>query len=388
MKTLTDVEDEQAPGDADESRIPEVAAKSNKTTSFLFDNAKMSYWSYLWRMTRRYVLCPESFILLVFLVVVYNTFVNVPPLWRRAKEKLGIPSRNNFHNIYKSAGSSQRNEDLYWPSDPNKLSWEFKSRNAAAYSIQGRRPHMEDRFRVHNNGSKVAMYGIFDGHGGDFVAQYAKEKLFSMVLSNVNDNDEEHGEILTKQILEVDEEILQHVKQQADISGSTALVAMVTSDTLTVANVGDSRGVMCDKDGKTVLLSVDHKPNETKEHQRIKDAGGFVGFYGVWRVAGILATSRALGDYPLKDKRFIIAEPDILTFNLREVQPKFIILATDGLWDCFSNEEAVQFILERLDEPHFGAKSLILQAYYRGSLDNITVMVIKFDKSNFETKKS
>lgn len=113
-----------------------------------------------------------------------------------------------------------------------------------------------------------------------------------------------------------------------------------------------------------------------------------MGFYGVWRVAGILATSRALGDYPLKEKRFVIAEPDILSFNLKDTRPQFIILATDGLWDCFSNEEAVQFILERLDEPHFGAKSLILQAYYRGSLDNITVMVIKFDQNYSDTKAS
>ena len=40
-----------------------------------------------------------------------------------------------------------------------------------------------------------------------------------MVLSNVNENEEEHGEILTKQILEVDEQILQHTKKQDDLSG-------------------------------------------------------------------------------------------------------------------------------------------------------------------------
>ena len=93
-------------------------------------------------------------------------------------------------------------------------------------------------------------------------------------------------------------------------------------------------------------------------------------------MAGVLATSRALGDYPLKDRNLVIAEPDVLTFDLSKTMPKFVILATDGLWDVFSNEEAVQFVSERLDEPHFGAKSLVLQAFYRGSMDNITVMVI------------
>ena len=90
-----------------------------------------------------------------------------------------------------------------------------------------------------------------------------------------------------------------------------------------------------------------------------------VTFNGVWRVAGILATSRALGDYPLKDKKLVIADPDILTFDLSDHNPMFIILASDGLWDTFTNEEAVAFIKERINEPHFGAKSITLQSYYR-----------------------
>jgi len=44
--------------------------------------------------------------------------------------------------------------------------------------------------------------------------------------------------------------------------GSTALVAVVRGTELTVANVGDSRGVLCDMDGKSHPLSYDHKPHE------------------------------------------------------------------------------------------------------------------------------
>lgn len=167
---------QQACNNTDVNRLPEVAAAAceldarhpNNYHIFL-NNAKMSYWSYLWRLVRRYILCPESFICLILLIVLYNAFVNVSPLWRMAKQKFGIPSMSPRHvyNVYQSARDDKRDEDLYWPSDPNKLSWELKSGNAAAYSIQGRRPHMEDRFRVHNNGSKVALYGIFDGHGGE-----------------------------------------------------------------------------------------------------------------------------------------------------------------------------------------------------------------------------
>jgi len=115
-----------------------------------------------------------------------------------------------------------------------------------------------------------------------------------------------------------------------------------------------------------------------EERQRIKKAGGFISFNGVWRVAGILAISRALGDYPLKKHKLIIAKPDVRTFDLDELRPQFLILASDGLWDAFSNEEACMYIHEHLDEPHHGAKSIVLQAYYRGSVDNITAMVVNF----------
>ncbi|KAG7264620.1 hypothetical protein CRUP_025082 [Coryphaenoides rupestris] len=82
--------------------------------------------------------------------------------------------------------------------------------------------------------------------------------------------------------------------------------------------------------------------------------------------------SRSLGDYPLKHLNVVIPDPDIMTFDLDKQQPGFMILASDGLWDAFSNEEAVRFVRERLDEPHFGAKSLVLQSFYRGCPDNIT----------------
>lgn len=66
----------------------------------------------------------------------------------------------------------------------------------------------------------------------------------------------------------------------------------------------------------------------------------------------------------------------------------FLIFASDGLWDTFSNEEAVSFIKDRLTEPHFGAKSITLQSYLRGSTDNITVMVIVFNGVSFRIGSS
>ncbi|XP_066508382.1 protein phosphatase 1L isoform X2 [Hoplias malabaricus] len=174
--------------------------------------------------------------------------------------------------------------------------------------------------------------------------------------------------------------MLEKLSASYDEAGTTCLVALLSDKELIVANVGDSRGVLCDKDGNTIPLSHDHKPYQLKERKRIKRAGGFISFNGSWRVQGILAMSRSLGDYPLKNLNVLIPDPDVLTFDLDKLQPEFMILASDGLWDAFSNEEAVRFIRERLDEPHFGAKSIVLQSFYRGCPDNITVMVVKFKK--------
>lgn len=64
-------------------------------------------------------------------------------------------------------------------------------------------------------------------------------------------------------------------------------------------------------------------------------------------------------------------------------RPKFLILASDGLWDTFSNEEAVAFIKDRLHEQCFGAKSITIESYNRGSVDNITVIVIVFKDGQY-----
>ncbi|RXM33149.1 Protein phosphatase 1L [Acipenser ruthenus] len=304
--------------------------------------------------------------------------------------------------------------------------WEFKRHNVAVYSIQGRREHMEDRFEVITdlvNKTHPSIFGIFDGHGGeisftgnstDFVegavsmknkiyrtehvpsnsephsaAEYVKthlpEVLKQQLLNYEKDKENSvlsYQSILEQHILSIDKEMLDKLSASYDEAGTTCLVALLSDKELTVANVGDSRGVLCDKDGNAIALSHDHKPYQLKERKRIKRAGGFISFNGSWRVQGILAMSRSLGDYPLKNLNVIIPDPDILTFDLDKLQPEFMILASDGLWDAFSNEEAVRFIKERLDEPHFGAKSIVLQSFYRGCPDNITVMVVKFRNSS------
>lgn len=76
---------------------------------------------------------------------------------------------------------------------------------------------------------------------------------------------------------------------------------------------------MRDTKGIAIPLSNDHKPNNLDEMTRIRENGGYISNKdGCWRVEGSLATSRALGDYPLKMKKVLIADPEIKTFKFKE----------------------------------------------------------------------
>lgn len=448
---------------------------------FIWSSLSTSPWAfvnYMWKCLRTYVFKPEVIIFsgIIFLMVIYLQNID---LW----------SHNLLGRIHYTLNQKRRIKTYslnFYNSDNEKAYWEIKSGPIAAYAIQGRRPKMEDRFELNENinNTGVSLFAVFDGHGGDFAANYAKEKLIQNVYNKVVEikslveknsfkdinifdkreekitkvtsptarrkksfgkslTSEEHmksiieitdaellsklnnlnrpitkevtptipvevidkkpityyvdkegnidfGKLLTDEVLAADQLLVETAKKSMNVAGTTALIAILEGSKLIVANVGDSRGVMCDNKGNAIPLSFDHKPQQMREKKRIKEAGGFVTFNGVWRVAGILATSRALGDYPLKDKKFVIADPDILTFELNDHKPLFIILASDGLWDTFTNEEAVAFIKDRLHEDDYGAKSITIQSYNRGSLDNITVMIINFkeNKFSFQTTNS
>ena len=81
-------------------------------------------------------------------------------------------------------------------------------------------------------------------------------------------------------------------------AGCTANVCLITHDTIFCANSGDSRAILVDKNGKVTELSHDHKPDNAGEMSRIKAAGGFV---DDGRVQGIIAVSRAIGDWEYKN---------------------------------------------------------------------------------------
>ena len=79
--------------------------------------------------------------------------------------------------------------------------------------------------------------------------------------------------------------------------GCTAVSCIITpSMRLIVANAGDSR-ICLSKNGKEVVISVDHKPTDKIEYARIVAAGATL---REGRINGNLAFSRAFGDFEFK----------------------------------------------------------------------------------------
>lgn len=243
--------------------------------------------------------------------------------------------------------------------------------------LRGKRSNMEDfhhaQFKMEpTSGNVVGLFGIFDGHGGPNAADYIARNLFINLLAHAHFNTD-INKALVESFEGTDKQYLEHGASGMQDDGCTAVTAVVVGDRLLVANVGDSRAVLS-RGGRAVPLSVDHKPNTHEERRRIEGAGGVVVWAGTWRVGGVLAVSRAFGDRPLK--RYVIPTPDVRDERL-EAGDECLILASDGLWDVVSNQDAVRLVrdIPRADK---AAQRLVEEAYQRGSSDNISVVLVKF----------
>ncbi|KNA12988.1 hypothetical protein SOVF_120940 [Spinacia oleracea] len=237
--------------------------------------------------------------------------------------------------------------------------------------------------------------GIFDGHGpwGHFVAKKVRESMPPSLLCNWQETlsqmvlDPEFDLDVNKKMdwfniwkqsylrtcATVDQELEQHRKIDAYNSGTTALSFVRQGEKIIIANVGDSRAVLGttsdDGDLVAVQLTIDFKPNLPQEAERIMQCNGRVfclddepGVHRVWlpdeEVPG-LAMSRAFGDYCIKDFG-LISVPEVTQRNITS-KDQFIVLATDGVWDVVSNQEAVEIISTSLDRGK-AAKKLVAHA--------------------------
>lgn len=163
---------------------------------------------------------------------------------------------------------------------------------------------------------ELGLFGIFDGHLGHDVSNYLKTHLFDNILKEViyitvlilamvflhsaiffsfRISSYEFGLFLGSISLVTcckqhtfwteTENAIKRAYRKTDIEildkslylgrgGSTAVTAiLINGERLVVANVGDSRAVIC-KNGEAKQLSVDHEPS--KERTMIERRGGFV----------------------------------------------------------------------------------------------------------------
>jgi len=222
----------------------------------------------------------------------------------------------------------------------------------------------------------VAVYGVFDGHGGSHVSLFCQQWM-PMKIASGPPNDPVRA--LTTAFLQLDDMLRDpaHARELAELSGkwelgnkrlsaihtgSTACVCCVTPNTIVCANAGDSRAVLC-RAGEAIDLSLDHKPGLPQERERIQRAGGWID-EEEQRVCGDLALSRAVGDLIFKQnpdlpavEQMVTVLPDVQTVP-RVPEDEFLLVACDGLWDAVSSQGAVDFIRARLGPIHAAARNI------------------------------
>lgn len=170
-------------------------------------------------------------------------------------------------------------------------------------------------------------------------------------------------------------------------SGSCALLSFYDSRTnmFRVACTGDSRAVLGRRgsSGKwtATALSEDQTGGTPSEDIRLRaehPGEEYVTHKG--RILGGLEPSRAFGDAIYKWSRetamqvksccfgktpspllktppYVTAEPIITTTKIDPSKGDFVVLATDGLWECLTNEEVVGLVGQWLDQQNSGGKS-------------------------------
>lgn len=280
---------------------------------------------------------------------------------------------------------------------------------------------MEDEFFVAEGGRFVA---VFDGHGGGGVSQFLKRHLYEEVCQHLKKKHWEeieledktapenrkgkrkneslpsvfsHAAALKAAFAQVDRDVL--ADDTLGYQGSTAVAVVVHEGedghrTLLSANVGDSRAILSRR-GRSVDLTRDHKPNEEREKKRILAMGETIEWDRYSKVHRVrnLSLSRAIGDRYAKPA--ISGEVEIKHYPVLDDGDEFILLASDGLWDVMTSDEAVSYVHQRIrkelereniakeDIENYKlvlrrnmAKFVAREAIRRGSGDNVCVIMV------------
>jgi len=251
----------------------------------------------------------------------------------------------------------------------------------------------------YNASPDTALFIVLDGHGeqGDRVSDFVMRQIV-VSLEKEENLATEPEEALKTTFVGTNTALL-----STDInymtSGTTCVTVYVKGLKLYVSNCGDSRAVMAvNENGKLKArdLSRDHKPDDPEEQARIESMGGFVrpapepGLSArvyldpEFTMIG-LAMGRSIGDISVKPVG-VIAEPEVTQFDL-DPEDKFMIMASDGVWEFIGSQEAIDIVSAKLDEGcncTEACQELIEQASQRwveeegDYRDDITCIVVNF----------
>ncbi|KAK3236239.1 hypothetical protein CYMTET_53599 [Cymbomonas tetramitiformis] len=258
---------------------------------------------------------------------------------------------------------------------------------------------------------EVSYCGLFDGHNGAKAAELAAGRLHNMLAAEDNfrtsgesgADEEVMRQAFERAFLNFDRALLDQFKLEGSTDGSTGLVVLRLGGVLYSAHVGDSRAVLC-RGGLAERLTDDHKPDRADEKERVYAAGGSVEFAGCWRVvcqprsgnvgrALALAVSRSFGDPDFKTPHPLVEATPTVTRTELTPAASFAILASDGLWDVLSDQEAVDIVKEHVSEwkqthprgsgkqmgmemEKAAADKLVEGSLKAGTQDNVTAVVM------------
>ncbi|KAK7922661.1 hypothetical protein WMY93_009563 [Mugilogobius chulae] len=248
--------------------------------------------------------------------------------------------------------------------------------------MQGWRANMED---FHNcvpqlGGELVdwSFFAVFDGHAGNTVAQYCSQHLLGNLLTTggmgPEDDPEKVKDAIIEGFLQTDKHLQTVARREGWERGGTTVVATLISPYyIYFANCGDSRAMLC-RSGQVCF--------STKGAHRKR-----WGSVCLQRINGSLAVSRALGDFSYKgaenrtpSEQMVSPEPEVCVVE-RSPADEFLVLACDGVWDTITNDELCTFIHNRLQvctDLRDVCSQVIDLCLYKGSLDNISIIVLCF----------
>ena len=271
----------------------------------------------------------------------------------------------------------------------------------------------------------MALLAVFDGHGsrGEKASEFCMKRLPEVLEEEYDALLDDPAACLKRAFVAIDEELRLESDHKAHMfgSGTTATVAFMRGTAMWVAWVGDSRAIKASrvtaagpaaaaaapsasstarasrasrlsKEGSkdeaakpaepsppAVLaadLSRDHKPDDPSERARIEAAGGTIrkggssgegaGSLRVWNKGAVgLAMSRSIGDGTVKEVG-VVAEPEVARFELAPLAAEggdlFVLLASDGVWEFISSQEAADVVIQHPKDATHGCEQLVLLA--------------------------